>query len=129
MASIKILKTFHLRLSSKAEKRSFEAGKTYALSAEEFKHWFVQGCIADGRAIEVPDEADAASPEEDSAESVPVTHAELMALKLDDLKNLAAACGLETPDRATKDQIATLLLSGVADICKDGQGIIAGRAQ
>ena len=141
MPVIKVIHGFAMRLNSSTPKRTFKAGQRYKLTREEMNHWFVQGCIAEGRAIEVPEKPDTDKPETDKPEPekseteqqeaaeasqdaeqdgedeelfVP-TLAELMALKADELKELAAECLLALPDRATKEQIATALIAAVTD--------------
>ena len=120
MPRIKCITPFGLRLNSDTPKREFKAKQTYTLSAEEYNHWFIQGCLEEGRAIEVaekPAEQPAEKPAENPDDELPEelympTVEELMKLKLGDLKELAIECKIEVAADATKTQIATALVEG-----------------
>ena len=53
MPAIKVYSSFALRLGPGEAVREFGLGE-HELSAEELAHWFIQGCIKEGRAVELP---------------------------------------------------------------------------
>lgn len=53
MPLIEVHIPFTLRLCRERKGRHFCQGQ-HELSRQEFEHWFVQGCIAEGRAVVVP---------------------------------------------------------------------------
>ncbi len=53
MPSITVNSPFSLRMGSGAPVREFSAGE-HKLSDQELAHWFVQGCIKEGRALLLP---------------------------------------------------------------------------
>lgn len=53
MPLIEVRIPFTLRLCRECKGRHFHKGQ-HEVSRQEFEHWFVQGCIAEGRAVIVP---------------------------------------------------------------------------
>ena len=53
MPLIEVHIPFTLRLCREYKGRHFCQGQ-HELSRQEFEHWFIQGCIAEGRAVVVP---------------------------------------------------------------------------
>ena len=117
MPRIKVLTPFGLRLNSDTPKREFARGKVYTLSAEEYGHWFIKGCLAEGRAIEIAENSAKENGENDEQGADMPTIAELLKLKLDDLKEFATACKIDVPEKATKEQLATALVEGPFNGC------------
>lgn len=63
MPTIKVDHPFSLRVSSGAELREFGKGQ-HTVSQAELEHWFIQGCLKEGRATLVPDAAIEPAPEQ-----------------------------------------------------------------
>lgn len=105
---IKVDQPFALRLDSESEIREFGKG-LHKVSDAELAHWFIQGCLKEGRAVlvAVTDEGDA-----EGDELVAPTREELMKLKAIHLADLCKACGITPPDEATKAVMVDLLLAG-----------------
>lgn len=60
MPTINVLQPFSLRVASGAPVREFGKG-SHTVSDKEYNHWFIQGCLTDGRAVLMADvEAEAA---------------------------------------------------------------------
>lgn len=54
MPTIKVDHPFSLRVSSDAELREFDKGQ-HTVTTAELEHWFIQGCLKEGRATLVSD--------------------------------------------------------------------------
>ena len=112
MRKITVLSPFSLRLDSAQPAREFPVG-IHTLSDEEYEHWFLQGCLKEGRAALMADEAE---DEGDSGELVAPTKAQLMKLNRDKLVELALVCGVTVPEGAGKEALSDLLLAAHADM-------------
>jgi hypothetical protein len=56
MPTIRVIHPFYFSADKKVPARLFAPG-VHTLTDDEFKHWFIQGCLADGRAEEAVDPA------------------------------------------------------------------------
>jgi hypothetical protein len=56
MPTIRVLLPFYFSADKKTPARLFAPG-VQTLTDDEFKHWFIQGCLANGRAEEAVDPA------------------------------------------------------------------------
>ena len=108
MKKIKVDQPFSLRFDSESELREFGKGM-HEISETELTHWFIQGCLKEGRAVLV---IDAEAEPEASGELVSPTREELMKLKSLHLDYLCKACGITPQDEATKAVMVDLLLAG-----------------
>ena len=102
MPSIKVNAPFGLRLSSDAPVREFGKG-THGINKTELGHWFMQGVLAEGRAVLLTEE-------EQKAETP--TKEQLMKLTRVQLAELATACDIEITDAMQKEAICDLLQTG-----------------
>lgn len=109
---------FALRLSSKHPRRNFPPGE-HAVSEEELAHWFMQGCIKDGRAILKSGGAVAGNGD---AEAPAFDEAALKKMKRDELEALAVSLGLDTSGLPNKDSIVALILGMRTAGTDNGQG-------
>lgn len=66
MPTIKVIRPFRIRFKRKTPIRDFKPGLD-TLTAEEMQNWAIQGYLADGRAIEVPEQQVPAEQAEDKA--------------------------------------------------------------
>lgn len=107
---ITVIHPFSLRPGSGKPVREFPAGE-HSITRDEYDHWFLQACLEDGRAVLLADEDSAGNGSDDGVLVTP-TKEELMGMKVDDLKAVAEQCGIAYPERATKSQLADLLLAG-----------------
>ena len=114
MYKILVILPFSLRMDSDTPVREFAAGK-HTLSEEEYGHWFVQGCIAEGRAELLGETADAEGAEDTTLDSP--TREELLALTAVQLRELCEAAGITVPGgNPAKAALADLLLAGAEGV-------------
>jgi len=111
MCKILVIHPFSLRLDSDAPVREFAEGE-HTLSEAEYEHWFVQGCIAEGRAklFSNVDKGGAGG-------TAQVTREDLMALSAARLRELCEAAGITVPSGSpTKAVLVDLLLAGAEGV-------------
>lgn len=107
MKKISVSSTFSVRFASGKKLRVFTPGM-HELSEEELGNWFVQGCIREGRAAVLPDDADEAGLSEDKLRSMTVSS----------LKKMAAEMGIEVQGSPKKDALVAMILE--ADQAEEG---------
>ena len=107
MKKISVSSTFSVRFASGKKLRVFTPGM-HELSEEELGNWFVQGCIREGRAAVLPDDADETGLSEDK----------LRAMTVSSLKNMAAEMGIEVQGSPKKDALVAMILE--ADQAEEG---------
>jgi hypothetical protein len=99
MKKISVSSTFSVRFASGKKLRVFTPG-VHELSEEEIGNWFVQGCILEGRAAVLPDDADETGLSEDK----------LRAMTVSSLKKMAAEMGIEVQGSPKKDTLVAMIL-------------------
>ncbi|WP_448875223.1 Rho termination factor N-terminal domain-containing protein [Desulfobulbus propionicus] len=107
MKKISVSSTFSVRFASGKKLRVFTPG-VHELSEEELGNWFVQGCIREGRAAVLPDDADETGLSEDKLRSMTVSS----------LKKMAAEMGIEVQGSPKKDALVAMILE--ADQAEEG---------
>ena len=107
MKKISVSSTFSVRFASGKKLRVFTPG-VYELSEEELGNWFVQGCIREGRAAVLPDDADETGLSADKLRSMTVSS----------LKKMAAEMGIEVQGSPKKDALVAMILE--ADLAEEG---------
>lgn len=104
MIKIQVQHPFTVRREGCAELLAFTVG-VHEVDADVLKHWFVQACITDGRAVLLGTAPPAQQP------GPPLTEEQLRAMNNRELIKLAQARELIVPERASKDQLVELLLN------------------
>lgn len=122
MPTIHIIHPFSLRPATGAEERVFAAGQ-HTVTSEELGHWFMQGCLKEGRAVLVAEPEPDDDAGDNTGELVSPTRPQLNALNRDTLDELALACGLNVPEGANKAAVIDLLLAG-----QEGVTLVKGPA-
>lgn len=110
MPKIKVERAFALKVKSGADIRQFAPG-VHEVSAEELAHWYTQAHINEGVVV-VLAEAET-EPKNDFLE---FTESSLTKMNADNLKKLAADLGVTHDEKATKKDIAALILNDAEKI-------------
>lgn len=105
MPKIKVELPFSMRREGEAELLAFTSG-VHEVDADVLKHWFVQACIKDGRAVLLGETALEAVP----LPTEPLTEEQLRAISNRELTKMAQERGLTVPGKADKNQLVALLL-------------------
>ena len=99
-----VTSAFNVRFPFREEMRMFAPG-VHELSEEEFGHWFVQGCIQEGRVTILSDGVDEAMR----------LKGKLCSMADSDLRKMAMEMGIDVQGNLKKDSlIAMILKSGRA---------------
>lgn len=107
MKKISVSSTFSVRFASGKKLRVFTPG-VHELSEEEIGNWFVQGCIREGRAAVLPDDAGEPGLSADK----------LRAMTVSSLRKMAAEMGIEVQGSPKKDALVAMILE--ADQAEEG---------
>lgn len=110
MKKISVSSTFSVRFASGKKLRVFTPG-VHELSEEEIGNWFVQGCIREGRAAVLPDDAGEPGLSADK----------LRAMTVSSLRKMAAEMGVEVQGSPKKDALIAMILE--VDQAKEGDQV------
>jgi hypothetical protein len=107
MKKISVSHEFRVRFAPGGTRREFTPG-VHELSEEELGNWFVQGCIREGRAAVLPDDADETGLSADK----------LRAMTVSSLRRMAVEMGVEVQGSPKKDALVAMILE--ADQAEEG---------
>ncbi len=102
MPKIKVTKPFAVTYERGTDPKFYGQGE-HELTAKQMDHWFVKGCIAEGRATVLADASAVAA-------TVAAAAADLSGLTRKQLLVKAQEAGLELPSNASKPTILAALL-------------------
>lgn len=105
MPILQVKHPFTVRLEGEASLLAFTQGE-YAVGEDVLRHWFVQACLRDGRAVQLTEVSHA----EDDTQEPELTEAALLALPNIKLAKMAKDRKLEVPPKATKAALVALIL-------------------
>jgi hypothetical protein len=121
MYKILVILPFELRLDSETPVRKFTEGE-HTLSEEEYGHWFVQGCIEEGRAKLLADMEEKAG-SGDADDTVQVTSEEQQVLtEIQPETECEGADATESDgilSRVTRTELLALTAAQLRTLCED----------
>lgn len=105
MTKIQVKHPFTVRLEGEASLLAFTQGE-HEVDEDVLRHWFVQACLRDGRAVLLTEAPHAG----DDTQEPELTEATLLALANLKLAKMAEDRKLEVPPKANKATLVALIL-------------------